>query len=238
MVGPNLQESRHRLRALIVCKKAAIGTQLRQAFLGVGFNDVKSSSDYKVAVNIISDEKPDLVLFDAETPEASEILAPTFVDLALKCHPSLALIAVSLEPAGEYLSGLLQRGVRAFLIPPFTSGAIEDVFVQLQSGLELSAQILMGEGRQLAFSQVISQELDRTAGLLKDCKSRTDEFENLIEPLRESIKLSPFFCDDEQMLFKTAYEHFIAHADKLDTAWQQTRLRSNREMLCENPVRK
>lgn len=227
-------EARHLLRTMIVSRKGAIASQLRQVMMAAGFNDINVSNSFLGGLKEAKERDTQIILFDAETAIGSEISSQQFVEYAKKLRKDMILIAVSQEPSGDNLFSLLQVGTKGFLIPPFTPAALEEAFEQIKEGNELSEDVLQAEDRDTAFAKMLADDLDRLAKNVRANERRSEEASKAMDEFRRMVKMARFFSQlGDKVLFQRFYDHVeqLASKDEEDDDNPKTRLRKTREKL-------
>lgn len=233
-MADNLKEARHTMRVLIAAIKGQVSSQLRQALMQIGFNEIIVSPSYLAGLAEIKDKQISLVFFEGDTPKGSDITAHQFSETALKLKKDVCTIAVCSEASGDKMFGLLKVGTKGFLLPPFIPGAIEDVFVRIQSGIQLSKEVLSADDRNQKFAEIIYDQLNKTVEMLTTAKKNLNfkEHDRLTTPLHELIRMARFFCEhSESALMEKVHEIFIERVARLEDEADKTRLRHTREML-------
>lgn len=230
------------MSVLIVCKKGEISSQLRSVLLGIGFNSVNSASGYVNGLVYAKENDISLVFFDAETPDGSELTATQFVENLRKLRKNSIPVAVSIKGTGDSLFTLLKAGAKGFLLPPFTPGAVEEVFVAVQSGMQLSEDVLNAEDRNKKFAELIQEQLDKVSEIVKKnpgTELNQEALERRMQGFNETVRVAKFFCESsEQALMTTLHSHLIQRSEEMDQMANQTRLRLTRQKLKEQRSKK
>lgn len=229
------KEARHRLPVLIVAP-GSIGSQFRQLMMNVGFTNISSAPTFSQGLVEAKEGQPSLILFDIEREEPS-ISGVNFVEYIKKLVKSPLLIAISLKPNGETMFQLLKAGTHGFIIPPFSAGAIEDVFVQIQEGVELGPEILQSNDRSATFARLIREHLDRVrdrGDKLRASLATKETLTELFSGLKGFVRMARFFCETKESPFMDrVHQEFIEYATMLDVSFEKSRLRRIREQLKE-----
>jgi hypothetical protein len=229
-----LKEARHTMGVLVAGIKGQSSSQLRQALMQIGFNEIIVSPSFAAALAEVKSKPISLVFFDGEAPKTSDVTSTQFAEICCKLKKDIYTIAVCNDASGDKMFGLLKVGTKGFLLPPFIPGAIEDVFLRIQSGIEMSKDVLTAEDRNAKFAEIIYDQLNKTVEILAEAKKNLNikSTEKITSPLQEFVRMAKFFCEQsESALVNKIHEHFIERASKIDEESEKTRLRNTREML-------
>jgi hypothetical protein len=233
---------RHLIEIQVISSKGAIASQLRTALLTIGFDRVVLCSSLRDSIERFSEVQCHLIFFDLENISEGDFTPKDFVDQLHEISKEVALIAFFTEVSGERLFRLLRAGAQGFLLGPYTAGAIEGVFLQLQSGFDLHEEIRACETPQDAFSNLIIKELDYVAQKIAERdpseekniseEERIKNFYKLISPLSQTVMTARLLCDANiQELYDQTYIKMYKAAEDADRVFNATRLRKTREML-------
>ncbi len=231
----NSKEARHRLPVLVIAA-GTVGSQVRQMLLNIGFTTIASAPTFSQALRDAKDGQPSLVLFDMERVEPG-ISAVNLVEYLKKITKDPLLIAIAMKPHGETIFELLKNGTHGFIIPPFSTGAMEQVFLQIQDGVDLSPEILGSDDKSATFARLVREHINKVHDRAEKCRAQLSSQEfvaELTSGLKSFVRMAHFFCDSKEDPFSERICHeLVEYAMMLDNAFEKSRLRRIREQLRE-----
>jgi len=97
----------------------------------VEVGEVWEASDGKVFLEMIKSREPDLVLMDIQMPGMNGIDATS---LALKDHPEMKIIALTMYSDDEYIQNMIEAGASGFLLKSSDFSEVRSAILNVSQG--------------------------------------------------------------------------------------------------------
>lgn len=194
-----LRHDRGHYSVLVVCASSTGSSQVRQALKALGFTQISTAPSHVVGIERAKTRNFTHVVFDAA---GTDMPAGDFVEQILSFEENAIMLAVSLQPRIDDVFGLLRKGARHFIVPPFTTEVLEDVLTTATEGPALSEAVLNAPDRNGAFTAVILNNLYRLSVAMRQSRefeSAKREVTGYNFQLRESVEMAQLFCEGEAL---------------------------------------
>lgn len=234
MVARSLRD-RNNYCILVVCAQGSTSGQIRQALKSIGFQNMSTASSHVQALEKVKIRNFTHIVMDAKT---SDMPSLDFVKKILEMDPKSIIIALSEQPRIDDVFGLLREGARGFIVPPFTTEMIENVFKQATDGPALSEAVLNAPDRNGAFTAIILNNLYRLSVAMRQAKEFTTaarDVKNYNYALREAVDLAQLFCEGgDEDLKEKIIEGCINRAKDAATRLGRLRKKLKKERVDED----
>ncbi len=94
-------------------------------------NNITEADNGEAFLKILEKSKPDIILLDIEMPLMNGIDA---AKLALKKHPDLKIIALTMFNEDEYVQSMIDTGVKGFLLKNINKEALDKAILTVMNG--------------------------------------------------------------------------------------------------------
>ena len=160
-------QDRKNCTILVVEPDANIRHSMRQSILSLGFPNVYDASDHAIALRRLEERRFTHIVFDAKN---SVIPARDFMRSAQELEKNAIYIPTSYDPSVDDVFSLLTFGARGYIVKPFTSEAIDQVFTVATKGEPLCPAILHTSDRNEALAALVMHALDKLATARRQAK--------------------------------------------------------------------
>jgi response regulator NasT len=152
-----------KLRIVIADDESIIRLDLKETLQRMGHQVVAEAGDGRVAVELVREHRPDLVILDVKMPEMDGVDAAKEISRD-KLAPVLLLTAYSQQ---DLVERAMEAGVFAYVVKPFTeTDLLPAMAVAIARFREFSA--ISQEAHSLAQALETRKIVDRAKGILMD----------------------------------------------------------------------
>lgn len=152
-----------KLRIVIADDESIIRLDLKETLQRMGHQVVAEAGDGRVAVELVREHRPDLVILDVKMPEMDGVDAAKEISRD-KLAPVLLLTAYSQQ---DLVERAMEAGVFAYVVKPFTeTDLLPAMSVAIARFREFSA--ISQEAQSLAQALETRKIVDRAKGILMD----------------------------------------------------------------------
>jgi ActR/RegA family two-component response regulator len=234
-MAKNAGYDRTRCSVLIICGNGTTSSQLRQALKTLGFAQMSVAPSHVAAIERVKTRPFTHIIFDAKQTDMPPL---EFVSQIMAIENSAIMVAISEQPRIDDVFSLLRAGARHFIVPPFNTETVEEVFTRASDAPALSEAVLNAPDRNGAFTAVILNNLYRLSVSMRQARefqSAVRDVRNYKCQLQESLELALLFCEgNENDLREKIVEGCLSRAKDAATRLGRLRKRLSKQRVSED----